>query len=215
LSRSWALRSPPTPLRATPRSAPADGGAITGDDDAALVLRARRGDSSAYALLFERHAPALARLLGCLTGSRADAEDALQETFVIAFERFGQLRQADALRSWLAQIAVSQARRLFRRRKLWRLFGREGTRDLALDCLASPTAPPEACAELALVAQALDAVPMRERVAWVLRFVEDYQLDEVADACDCSLATAKRRIVAAQAVVEAHLGRGLVAEEAS
>jgi RNA polymerase sigma-70 factor (ECF subfamily) len=122
------------------------------EDDAALVARARRGDSAAHAQLFERHAPGLARLLGCLTGSRADAEDALQETFVIAFERLDQLRQEHALRSWLAQIAVSQARRLFRRRKLWALFGRERTRDAALDCLATPTAPPEARAELALVA---------------------------------------------------------------
>jgi RNA polymerase sigma-70 factor (ECF subfamily) len=185
------------------------------ESDAALVARARRGDGSAHALLFERHAPGLARLLACLTGSRADAEDALQETFVIAFERLAQLQQEQALRSWLAQIAVSQARRLFRRRKLWALFGRERTRDVALDCLASPTAPPETRAELALVAQALELVPTPPRIAWILRFVEDYQLDEVADACGCSLATAKRRIAAAQSVVDAHLGRAFAGEDAS
>jgi DNA-directed RNA polymerase specialized sigma24 family protein len=45
--------------------------------------------------------------------------------------------------------------------------------------------------------------------------VEDYQLDEVAEACGCSLATVKRRIAAAQAVMAAHLGHGFAEEEAS
>jgi RNA polymerase sigma-70 factor (ECF subfamily) len=58
-------------------------------------------------------------------------------------------------------------------------------------------------------------VPTQPRIAWILRFVEDYRLDEVADACGCSLATAKRRIAAAQTVVDAHLGRAFAEEEAS
>ena len=45
----------------------------------------------------------------------------------------------------------------------------------------------------------------KERFAWVLRHVEGYQLEEVADACECSLATAKRWIAKADERVRQHV----------
>ena len=59
--------------------------------------------------------------------------------------------------------------------------------------------------ELRLLAQMLASLPARERMAWSLRFVEGCSLDEVARYCDCSLATAKRRIASAQRVVARHV----------
>ena len=46
--------------------------------------------------------------------------------------------------------------------------------------------------------QALDRLGVAERVAWTLRYVEGEPLGTVAELCECSLATAKRRIRAAQ-----------------
>ena len=45
--------------------------------------------------------------------------------------------------------------------------------------------------------------PSDQRIAWSLRYVEGYALGEVASACGCSLATAKRKIAAAQHKVRA------------
>jgi RNA polymerase sigma-70 factor (ECF subfamily) len=45
-------------------------------------------------------------------------------------------------------------------------------------------------------------VPPRDRIAWTLRYIEGQQLEEVAGICGCSLATAKRRISAAQERIE-------------
>ena len=61
---------------------------------------------------------------------------------------------------------------------------------------------------LANVYRVLDRVPTAERVAWSLRYVEGVALDEVARLCECSLATAKRRIAAAQAQIHEELGDG-------
>ncbi len=44
----------------------------------------------------------------------------------------------------------------------------------------------------------LDQLPVRERIAWVLRRLEREPLETVAELCNCSLATAKRRVAAAQ-----------------
>lgn len=51
----------------------------------------------------------------------------------------------------------------------------------------------------------LESLPLEERLAWSLRHVEGHALEEVAAACDCSLATAKRRIAAAEANVRARI----------
>ena len=52
---------------------------------------------------------------------------------------------------------------------------------------------------LARIYRTLDEIDDRSRIAWILRHVEGERLEDVADACGCSLATAKRRIAAAQA----------------
>src|SRR5258707_9437763 len=83
-----------------------------------LVARAQRRDSAAEAELFARYGHTLAGLLERLLGSVADAEDALQDTFVVALSQLGQLRDPAAVGAWLTRIAVHQAHRRFRRRRL-------------------------------------------------------------------------------------------------
>jgi RNA polymerase sigma-70 factor, ECF subfamily len=60
-------------------------------------------------------------------------------------------------------------------------------------------------AELALVDRLLRGMKPALRLAWMLRRVEGLELDEVALLCGCSLATAKRRIAEADAIVDRHV----------
>ena len=174
--------------------------------DADLVARARGGEAWAREAIYRRHAGAVAAVLVRLLGRREEAEDALQDTFLVAFAELPRLRAADALRAWLVRIAVRQAHRRFRRRRLLRLLGLDRDRDDAsLESQAAPGTSPEERAELALLDRVLQGLPAGPRVAWLLRYVEGYDLESVAEACGCSLATAKRRIAAARARVSAHL----------
>ncbi len=173
-------------------------------DDEALVRRALSGDRWGEESLYRRHVRRIAGAAMRLLGDRAEAEDVTQEAFVIAFKDLAKLRDPSAFGGWLLQIAVRRVHRRFRRRRMLRAlgFGHEG--DLPLDALLSDDASPEDRAELSLVARVLDAMPARERTAWILRHVEGCKLEEVADACDCSLATAKRRLEAASARIDRH-----------
>jgi RNA polymerase sigma-70 factor (ECF subfamily) len=176
------------------------------EDDADLVGRALLGDRTAEALIYRRHARAIAGLAARLSGSRSDAEDIVQETFVRALEHLRDLRDPNALRPWLTRIAVTCAQRRLRRKKFLGWFGvGAGDEDLAFDALVAPDASPEVRAELARVASVLSCSPESERVAWVLHRVEGETLESVAEACECSLATAKRRIAAVEARLEKHL----------
>lgn len=172
------------------------------DDDEALVLAVRSGRRAAEEQLYRRHAAAVLGLATRLLHSREDAMDVMQDAFVTAFERLGDLREPAAFRGWLMRVTVSLVHRRFRRRRLLRLLGLARAGDeLSLEELADASVSLEARAELRLLDRKLAAVPERDRAAWLLRHVEGFSLEEVAEASGCSLATAKRRIAAVDAVV--------------
>lgn len=158
------------------------------------------------AALFQRFAPYVARIGLRLLGREADVDDLIQEVFMAAFRQRHQVRDPAAFKSWIAIIAVRTARRTLRRRRMRAFVG--------LDALAAPLElrdsgmSPERRALLARVYQVLDRIPVEQRLAWTLRYVEGEKLERVAEACGCSLATAKRRIGAAHARIQAELSDG-------
>lgn len=175
--------------------------------DEELVVRARGGDRWASQELFRRHVGPVAATATRLLGDPVAAEDVVQEAFAIALEKLATLRDPPAFRSWIVQIAVSQVHRVFRRRRFLRFFGPElGPGSLAY--LVSTDASPETRAELELLDRELRRLPAEQRIAWMLRHVEGLELREVAEACDCSLATAKRRIDGAHARIRRHVQVG-------
>lgn len=174
-------------------------------DDPELIERLARGDAWAKEALYRKYVHTIFGLALRLLGQRADAEDVVQDTFAEALRDVQQVRDRGALRSWLVSVAVHQVHRRFRRRRLLRVLGLERSEEPALDAFASPAVSAEQRLELRLLAQALASLPARERMAWSLRFVEGCSLEEVARYCDCSLATAKRRIASAQRVVARHV----------
>ncbi|HYZ80193.1 MAG TPA: sigma factor [Solirubrobacteraceae bacterium] len=82
-------------------------------DDAALVRIAQTGDPIGLGVLLERHRARLHAVALAMLGHGPDAEDAVQETFVIALQRIGELREPAAAGAWLTtvQTNVCRARR--------------------------------------------------------------------------------------------------------
>jgi RNA polymerase sigma-70 factor, ECF subfamily len=180
------------------------------DADGALALAVVRGDRVAEETLYRRHAPSVLRLATRLLRSREDALDVLQDTFVAAFEDIGALRDPDAFRPWVHRVAVRLVHRRFRRRKLLSVLGLGRESDaISLEDLADDRVSPEARVELRWLDASLAKLDDKTRIAWMLRHVEGLSLEETAEACDCSLATAKRRIAAGDAVVKQHTEGGV------
>ena len=174
--------------------------------DGDLVVRALDGDRFSRDVIYRRHAHYLLAISTRLLSSRSEGEEVVQDTFVVGFAQLGALRDPAALRSWLARIAVSLVRRRMRRGRLMRILGLDRSPDDAtLAALATPAMPADDRAELALVDRLLRRMPANLRIAWMLRRVEGLPLAEVASTCTCSLATAKRRVAAADAEVARHV----------
>ncbi len=174
--------------------------------DGDLVARALTGDRWSRDVIYRRHAHYLLAISARLLSSRSEGEEVVQDTFVVGLAQLGTLRNPAALRTWLARIAVSLVRRRLRRQRLLRILGLDrGADDATLAALATPTLQADDRTELALVDRVLSRLPANLRIAWMLRKVEGLPLAEVASACACSLATAKRRVAAVDAEVARHV----------
>jgi RNA polymerase sigma-70 factor, ECF subfamily len=171
------------PLALVPPPAP-DGGAAPGTLDGAF-----RAYSAYVAYIGVR-----------ILGQDEEIDDLVQDVFVEAVRGLGRLKDAGAVKGWLGTVTVRVASRRLALRRLRRFFRLEETP--VYEQMEWPGASPEQCATLARLYRLLDTVPARQRIAWVLRVVEDEPIDDVARLLGCSRATVKRWVQAVQAVVD-------------
>ena len=175
--------------------------------DRDLVERALGGEPLAQQLLYRRHVRAVTERVTRLLARVGEAEDVVQDAFVEAFASLPTLEDRSRFAPWLMRIAVHQAHRRFRRRRLLARFGLDrGSDDARLEAIADPALDPERRLQLRRLDGELGRLPSALRLAWMLRYVEGCELVEVAAQCDCSLATVKRRIQRADARLHARLG---------
>ncbi len=196
-----------------------DGDVVTTD----LISRARAGDGDAFQALAEPHRREL--LVHCyrMLGSFQDAEDALQETLLAAWQGFAGFQARASLRTWLYRIATNRclnARRSTRRRqaKEWDVAGMqppEPTRlgeivwleplpdefmEAATDEPLGPEARYEQAESISLAfVTALQALPPRQLAVLVLRDVLGFRAHEVAEMLDSTTESVNSAIKRARA----------------
>jgi RNA polymerase sigma-70 factor (ECF subfamily) len=155
---------------------------------------------------FRRYAGYVAAVATRLLGRDDEVNDVVQDVFVVALTGLESLREPAAVKSWLATLTVRIASRKLRLRRLKSWVGLD--RFVGYQSLVSESASPEQRALLAHVYTVLDRMPVAPRVAWTLRYVEGHELEAVAQLCNCSLATAKRRIAAAHDALNVAVNHG-------
>lgn len=207
-SRRASLRRPPmSPRSPHLRVVPAEEDAPAAPDaDARSSGPGPAPDPLDREAVYRRYAPYVAQVGLRLLGRRGEVEDLVQDVFLAAQRGLDRLENPEAVKGWLATVAVRKAQRRLRRRALRRTLGLDEGEDYG--DVADPKANAATRAQLAEVYRALDRVPAQERIAWSLRHVEGEKLGRVAELCGCSLATTKRRIAAAHARLLVELGEG-------
>ena len=168
-----------------------------GRQDEEFLQALRAGKRAARAELYRRHASAVEGVLIRVLGWNEDIQDLVQEVFVRVLAGLGGFRgDHRSLKPWITRIAVHTARGWIRKRKLLRLFYLQRPEDLPE--VSSLAVSPEEMETLRRAYGVIDSLPEKERVAFTLRFLGDMELTEVADACEVSLATIKRRLQSAR-----------------
>lgn len=86
-------------------------------DERTLVESSVKGDEGAMQVLYRRHSGKIYGLALRMTGSPADAEDIVQDTFMRAFQHLGKFRRDSSFSTWLYRIAVNRTRDWAKKRK--------------------------------------------------------------------------------------------------
>jgi RNA polymerase sigma-70 factor (ECF subfamily) len=176
---------------------PADVASLAGDFEA--LVRLYRPQVFRFALASLRDADA--------------AETVTQDCFLRAYQARHRFRQDCSLRTWLIQIAVNLIRDRMRSRRLqfWR---RASLRCLPVDVVRSTIADgarsPESQAllqqQVAAIWNAAECLPQKQRTVFLLRFVEDMDLLEIAAATGMKEGTVKSHLSRALRAVRERIG---------
>ncbi|MBW2734296.1 MAG: RNA polymerase sigma factor [Deltaproteobacteria bacterium] len=149
--------------------------------------------------LFRRYSRYVGAIGLRLLGSRDEIDDLVQDVFLAAARGLDRLQDPAAAKAWLITITVRKAKRRLQQRRMQRWFGFDKAVDY--EQLPDRMASPEERVDLVRVYAALDRLPVRQRLPWTLRHIQGERLATIAMLCECSLATAKRRISEASAAM--------------
>ena len=162
------------------------------DDDLLNALRA--GDACALGRVYEIFGAMVYRVAWRFTGSKADAEDVVQDVFVALPESVGRLESVALFEAWLKRMAVRTS--IMRQRSTSRRSGTEAGSDSAN--LASAAAPEDVADRLELE-QAIGRLPDALRYVFVLREIEGFQHAEIAEMLDINEHASQQRMHRARA----------------
>jgi len=181
--------------------------------DVDLVARARQGDPAAFGELVDRHRASVYRAALAALRSPADAEDAAQDAFLLAYQRLNSFRGEASFKTWLLTITWHQA--INRRRSLasvWRRMVTPKTEDEAEAAIAgiaaSGLSPEDAAAQDQLrrgIHDAIRALTPKLRDALLLAQAGDYSYEEIGAMLGAPVGTIKWRVSEARRVIRRRL----------
>ncbi len=183
--------------------------------DGQLVASALAGEGAAFAAIMRRNNRRLYRLARSILRDDAEAEDAVQETYLRAFTRLDAFRGEASLATWLTRIIMNESLgRLRRRRPTAELECADQEAMSGSAAASSSTLPsPEGQAARAeirrLVESAIDALPANFRTVFILRAVEQLSVEETAACLGILAETVKTRHHRAKRLLREALSREL------
>lgn len=157
-----------------------------------------QAESDAQTRFVQQNLRRIFLLIYRIVGNVDDAQDLTQETFIKALQRQSQLKDLDKAGQWLSRIAANTAIDYLRRNKKFSFTDIAELSDLGVSTAESPE-------QLLLRGErklhldgGLATLTERERMALLLRDVEDMPADQVASYMNCSMATVRSHIANAR-----------------
>jgi RNA polymerase sigma-70 factor (ECF subfamily) len=165
-----------------------------------LVEQASRGNRSAFDRLIDRFEGDIYRMIYYRVRARMDAEDLTQDVFIRAFRNIVRLREADRFRSWLFRIAVNRVNDYLRNKRVRSIFksSNEST-DFYPEAGSAPEQP-EALEQILKedfwrqIGQIAKKLSKMEREVFMLRFLDDLSIHDIAQVLKKSESTVKTHL---------------------
>ena len=174
--------------------------------DLELADRCRGGDAAAFEELYRLHAGRLFNLLSRMAGTAEDAEDLLQDVFLLAHRKLSGFRGESSLGTWLYRLAMNHSLDFLRGRhaKMGRVTDSLDDEDAA-EPVATGTVVATSVSRMDLE-RAIARLPPGCRAAFLLHDVEGLEHREVAEVLGVSEGTSKSQVHKARMKLRALLG---------
>ncbi len=180
-------------------------------DNRKLVEGTLNGDQEAFRAIYECYGARIYNFLYRLLGSRHEAEDATQQTFLIALSRLGTLRDPNLLESWIYRVARNEVYQKYRRKQVDSL-NEESSKPFAERAedrhLGSQPEKALLNEELGAALQtALNALPLKLREVFILAVVDEMSYQDISEIVGRSLLSVKTDIYRARLMTKEKLSR--------
>lgn len=172
-----------------------------------MVSKAQGGDVGAFQGLYKIYSKKILNYLYRMTGSREEAEDLAQDTFIQAYKKLSFLRDPLKIQSWLFRIAQNNVFQKYRGRQpvVESIDEHDLTEWSELQQLTTPQMEPEAevlSIELEeVIARAISQLPEKYRTVFVLSAIQRISYQEISGIVGRSLASVKSDIHRARILV--------------
>lgn len=170
----------------------------SGSEDHRLFLQIAEGDPRAFRRLVDQHAPPLVTYLTRLMNNQSEAEEIAQEVFVRVWQKADDYKPSFRASTWLHRIGHNLAIDQLRRRKH---SAEIDTKIDAAPASEQPSTLVERKQRATSLQAALDALPLRQKTAMLLKYEQDFANPEIAsvlglsvDAVESLLSRAKRQL---------------------
>lgn len=171
----------------------------------ALVVKAKSGDTAAFAELSEHHRDRLTRYMLTMTGDQHAADDLVQDSLKKAFDKLGDLQKPDRFGSWLLSIACNACRTHLKNQVQRAHGGEDATPELS-DNHHSALSSLVRREDAAMLALAIDRLPILLREAFALFVIEGLSYAEIKAATGVEEGTLQVRVHRAKALLRQQLG---------
>ncbi|MFW0155340.1 RNA polymerase sigma factor [Rothia sp. P6271] len=168
---------------------------VAGLSDALLCERSANGDSDAFQALLRRHAPSMRAYAIRLTGSAADADDVLQETFIQAWKKMDTVENPERVKSWLMMLVNRKGIDLIRARKL------NADIDNSPEPVAAGATPEQSAitgSQMGALSEVLKTLPVQQRQIWVMRELGGASYKEIAQTLMISESSVRGKLARAR-----------------
>jgi len=187
----------------------------TASDDLALVHACKNGDYAAFEEIVKRYDRKLFRIAQYLMHNREDAEDAVQEAFVKAFQHLDQFREDAKFSTWLTRIAMNQSLMTLRKRRSSKevsldedFQSDDGKLPIEIaDWAPNPEDLYQATQLREILRKTLQKLGPGLRIVFVLRDIEGFSLEQTAEALGLSVVAVKARTFRARLQLRERLSR--------
>ncbi len=174
---------------------------VTPQEDELLVRRAVKGDSASFDTIVRRYQSITYAVAYRFVQNRDDALDIAQEVFVKAFRSLGTWKPTGSFKSWLLRIATNMSIDHLRRRGRMPVFvATEELREIGAEVVDERVSIKEPSdhasdSELGvLIRTAVDRLPEKQKIVFVLRHYQGCSLKEIAEIMNCTEGTVKTHL---------------------